>query len=90
MTESKAIKKIKEFGLHHAIGDLPNSALTVKAFEMAISALERQTPKKPDNYAEIPESSGSTLEGDCPTCGATLCSVFNFCTDCGQAIDWRE
>ncbi len=40
MTESEAIKKVKEFGLYHAIGDLPNSMLTVKAFEMAIKALE--------------------------------------------------
>ncbi len=40
MTENEAIKKVKEFGLHHAIGDLPNSAFTVKAFEMAIESLE--------------------------------------------------
>lgn len=40
MTENEAIKIVKEFGLHHAIGDLPNSALTVKAFEAAINALE--------------------------------------------------
>ncbi len=40
MTENEAIKKVKEFGLYHAIGDLPNSMLTVKAFEMAIKALE--------------------------------------------------
>lgn len=40
MTENEAIKRVEEFGLHHAIGDLPNSALTVKAFEMAIEALK--------------------------------------------------
>ncbi len=40
MTENEAIKKVKEFGLYHAIGDLPNSALTVKAFKMAVAALE--------------------------------------------------
>lgn len=40
MTEKEAIKKVKEFGLYHAIGDLPNSALTVKAFKMAVAALE--------------------------------------------------
>ncbi len=39
MTENEAIKRVEEFGLHHAIGDLPNSALTVKSFEMAIEAL---------------------------------------------------
>lgn len=40
MTENEAIKRVKEFGLHHAIGDLPYSVLTVKAFEMAIEALK--------------------------------------------------
>ena len=42
MTPQEAIKRIEEFGLHHAIGDLPYSAHTVEAFEMAISALEKQ------------------------------------------------
>lgn len=40
MTENEAIKKVKEFGLYHAIGDLSYSTLTVKAFEMAIKALD--------------------------------------------------
>lgn len=40
MTENEAIKRVEEFGLHHAIGDLPYSTLTVKAFEMAIVALK--------------------------------------------------
>ena len=40
MTENEAIKKVKEFGLYHSIGDLPYSKLTVEAFEMAIKALE--------------------------------------------------
>lgn len=40
MTENEAIKRVEEFGLYHAIRDLPNSVLTVKAFEMAIKALE--------------------------------------------------
>ena len=40
MTVGEAIKRIKEFALHHAIQELPNSARTVEAFEMAITALE--------------------------------------------------
>lgn len=40
MTENEAIKRVEEFGLYHAIGDLPRSTLTVKAFEMAIKALQ--------------------------------------------------
>lgn len=42
MKAQEAIKRIKEFGLYHAIVDLPHSALTVEAFEMACKALERE------------------------------------------------
>lgn len=41
MTENEAIKRIEEFGMYHAIGDLPHSMLTVKAFKMAIEALQK-------------------------------------------------
>ena len=41
MTKVEAINRIKEFGLYHAIGDLPFSTKTVRAFEMAIKALEQ-------------------------------------------------
>lgn len=43
MTYEEAIRKIKEFGLHHAIEDLPYSSNTVQAFEMAIEALKKQS-----------------------------------------------
>lgn len=43
LTREEAIKRIKEFGLYHAIGDLPNSAKTVEAFNMAIEALRHDT-----------------------------------------------
>ena len=39
MTNEEAAKKIREFGLHHAIQDLPHSTLTVEAFGMAINEL---------------------------------------------------
>lgn len=112
MTESEAIKKVKEFGLYHAIGDLPNSMLTVKAFEMAIKALEeiqqyraigtveecreareRQRAKKPvcPYLKSLPT---------CPNCGevdlqqenekGNVVANYDFCPDCGQAIDWSE
>ena len=40
MTVAEAIKRIKEFALHHAIQELPNSTRTVEAFEMAVDALQ--------------------------------------------------
>ena len=40
MEAKEAIRRIKHFGLYHAIGDLPNSTLTVEAFNKAIRLLE--------------------------------------------------
>lgn len=42
MNNKQAIRKIRDFGLYHAINDLPYSILTVEAFKMAITALENE------------------------------------------------
>lgn len=42
MNNKEAIRKIRDFGLYHAINDLPYSILTVEAFKMAITALENE------------------------------------------------
>lgn len=50
-------------------------------FGMAISALEKQIPKKAINGYE------------CPRCGWGVVQRFykdEFCHKCGQAIDWRS
>ena len=39
MEAKDAIMRIKDFGLYHAIEDLPNSTLTVEAFNKAIKLL---------------------------------------------------
>ena len=65
-----------------------------KAFDMAIKALEKQIPKKPD------------LEGDgyadghlvydtwiCPCCEKGYevdYEEYDYCPNCGQALDWSE
>ena len=51
------------------------------AFETAIEALEKQIPKK--------------LKDDgwlyCPICGRdVLMDRFDYCPDCGQALDWSD
>lgn len=51
------------------------------AFETAIEALEKQIPNK--------------LKDDgwlyCPICGRdVLMDRFDYCPDCGQALDWSE
>ena len=78
MNKEEAIKRIRDFGLYHAIEDLPFSTRTVEAFEMAIQALEEQERK-----------TGKWKQGHCSECGynwgkeAPIASVPNFCPNCG-------
>ena len=85
MTIEEAIKDIKE-NIQPSVGG--------KSLEMAIAALEKQIPKKPD------------LEGDgyadgqlvydtwiCPNCEKRYevdYDNYDYCPNCGQHIDWLE
>lgn len=52
-----------------------------EALNVAISALEKQVPKK-----IRPASKASPCA--CPMCG--FVGFYNYCGSCGQAIDWTE
>ena len=84
MTEQEAIKYIENHGY---ISD------DVK--DMAIKALEKQIPKKPtydgDGYA--PDGTFVWDEWLCPCCRSRYeidYDEYDFCPNCGQAIDWSE
>lgn len=74
---------------------------TIEVFELAISALEKQIPKKPQ-YVDTrfrhhgrKISDGSSLDKcyKCPNCNSHIFHVFNTekcCQYCGQALDWSE
>lgn len=51
LSNKDAIRRIKDFGLYHAIGDLPKSTLTVEAFNMAIELLRLEEQGK---FIELP------------------------------------
>lgn len=51
-----------------------------KSLDIAISAIEKQIPKKPRK---------TRTEIVCPTC-ATLVGSSPYCRYCGQAIDWSD
>lgn len=65
------------------------------AFEMAIKALEKQTPKKPLDIC-----TPVVTWGLCPVCKGELNKLGNrpnrvfkgnaYCIDCGQALDWSD
>ena len=59
-------------------------------FEIAISALEKQIPKKP--IYKFTDSTGDVFY-DCQVCGEYVThsgtqAKKNFCSNCGQKIDW--
>lgn len=89
MTKEEAIKTIKiavaevewNYPMDYAI-----------AFETAISALEKQIPKKPFLYS-FSESHDTYTYFKCPNLCDTFCEVknnMNFCPNCGQALDFNS
>lgn len=62
------------------------------AFETAISALEKQIPKKPLPEREV--RSGRIVSFTCPNCNHTDLGNneyrFSCCENCGQALDWSD
>ena len=80
-----SIRKNREDGylIHLSYGGKTDEQeeYTIKAYSVALNALEKQIPKK--------------LKDDgwlyCPICGRdVLLDRFNYCPDCGQALDWSD
>ena len=62
----------------------------IKAVEeaclLACESLEKQIPKKPiEKYTDY----DGTEAGLCPFCNEGVDEKMNFCSYCGQAIDWE-
>lgn len=87
MKESEAIKELKydcnELG--KAIPcDTSWGCSFENAYGMAIKALEKQIPKKPD----FTEDKEFAL---CPCCnGKGLLNKQKYCDNCGQKLDWSD
>lgn len=77
MTNEEAIEILKHEHDYAQLLSYVNEAL-----ELAISALEKQTPKKPTRTDWI----------YCPSCnwGIALMKGTHHCPKCGQALDWSE
>lgn len=62
-------------------------------FDTAISALEKQTPKKVNNlevFSDIGACIPKTKSGNCPVCNNFMIGNHTYCNDCGQALDWSD
>ena len=100
MTESEAIEKLKNMRLFMQIEDEKNECKFTeddyKANDMAIQALEKQIPKKPIRHT-------AWENFKCPACGSAEIvqydteyreydkdCKFEYCSDCGQKLDWGD
>ena len=65
------------------------------AIDTAISALEKQIPKKPDYEADGYDNKGELIYDTwiCPNCEKRYevdYDHYDYCPKCGQAIDWSD
>ena len=98
MTESEAVEKLKNMRLFMQIEDDNNDCKFTeddyKANEMAIQALEKQIPKKPEYEADGYADGELVYDyAKCPICGHDFEYGINdwgceYCSDCGQKLDW--
>lgn len=54
----------------------------VEALDIAIAAVEKQTPKKPIGSMKV--------FSKCPVCKNELYEEQKHCEECGQALDWSD
>ncbi len=60
---------------------------------VAVKALKKQVPMKPNNIKSIFDFSGRyyTTKGNCPVCNSEGLNKLDFyCNKCGQKLDWGE
>ena len=90
MTESEAIKEFQQNI------DMPfGSNISREASKLAIQALEKQIPKKPDIEGDGYDPDGNLVYDTwiCPACGVSYeidYDKYDYCPACGQAIDQSE
>ena len=80
MTHKKAIKQLTNVVIYH------QGKCTREALDMAIEALKKQVPMKPNDKFNVPYC--VLTYGICPSCGLGVNSDMKFCSECGQALDW--
>lgn len=94
MTEQEAIEAINGFRRICYTNDITGMEKARKdeeAIDMAISALEKQIPKKPIKirYRLYVCECGRNLSPTFIDDDATLQMFFNFCPECGQKVNWE-
>ena len=59
----------------------------IRQLETLQELVDRDTPKKPVNWKAERRINGK-VEFNCPVCNRLYTERVNFCSSCGQGIDW--
>lgn len=63
----------------------------IQAAEASLNALKRDVKKNPLNIAsEVVTDDENAVFGLCPFCGLEVSNDFNYCPNCGQALEWSN
>ena len=94
MTLQEAMERIKVYNEIYS-KNLPCEMPMNKAFIMAVNALEKQIPKKPDLEGDGYDENGELIYdiGYCPNCHHEFEVYYDatkHCPECGQALDWSD
>lgn len=88
MTNEEAIYILKNAAW---LGSNDERIKTEMAVTLAVNALEKQNPMKPEWREEAPFRSRCLVcVPHCPICGCVLVTGDCHCNCCGQHIDWSE
>ena len=80
MKESEASTILKAEIVHH-----PECSIFAEALGIAIQALEKQIPKKAVQKSYMVK--GTVI---CPKCVFVALTVDEYCSHCGQKLDWSD
>lgn len=58
----------------------------IRQLETLQELVDKDTPKKPKNWTVRYRG----IEFNCPVCNRLYIERVNFCSSCGQAIDWEK
>ena len=84
MSNEEAIEVLKAAKGYIKYGGIAEAA------DVAISALEKQIPKKPEYSSDGYAPDGAEVwDAHCPNCEHEL-DIEDICPNCGQAIDWSD
>lgn len=87
-------RRIHKYGTHIS-PSIPKEQISKigECYDLAIEALEKQLPKKPEMRTAYNDFVGRLIcyKGFCPSCGGVVESYRNeSCHHCTQMLDWSE